>query len=297
MPTAYLRISINVLAQVAMAHATCTVLPMRSNKVYVILCALGSGLGMFMQEVGLWPMARTLVLGPLVSIVLPVACSTGPLRMRLTRSALILTSLFVVSFVSNTVLLSLGFTDTDLTLPGIQAQDMVWIMLVTCLVSIFVIEGTAWALGAPGRDDAWRDEGLETPAIVLLLWSDVLCIVISDQLKVADSLNFVTSLLGSLYCLLSLAFSFAALSATRKAAQARRAATNRTISDRQARRVRDEVEASVHSSLDVRHLRHDLANQIDVVGELARRGQMEEADRYLADLQARAQALMEDARA
>lgn len=292
MPTVYLRLILNIVNQIAVIHATCKALKMRSTALFIVLSALGSGLGMFLQVIDTGTMIRSSVLGPLVTIVLPIACSQGPMRVRVTRTALILTAMFVTAFTSATLLLSMGLNETDTEVPIAHASEYVLFSCLTALVGAGAVEGTAYALGSPERN---QDAALETPALILLFWTYVLSMLITNQLKTADQANLMTAVLGLLYSILSLALSFATLSATRSAAQAQRNTTNRLMSDRQAERIRTEMESSIHASINVRRLRHDLANQIDVVSELAQSGRIEEADQYLTDLQTRAQALTQDA--
>ena len=77
----------------------------------------------------------------------------------------------------------------------------------------------------------------------------------------------------------------------RRDATAMRIITDQTASARQARHVVRSIEASVKASISMRFLRHDLANQRDLVLELAKSGHQEEASRYLKALHAQAHKL------
>ena len=77
-------------------------------------------------------------------------------------------------------------------------------------------------------------------------------------------------------------------------ARARRRKANELASKEQISRMRVELAESARRSLELRRLRHDMANQVAVVDELVKHGRMTDADAYLAQLQQRAHALTQD---
>lgn len=75
--------------------------------------------------------------------------------------------------------------------------------------------------------------------------------------------------------------------------QAQRVVAERAAMARQLKHLRVQIDAMTRSSVSVRLLRHDLANQVRVVRQLAAKGSVTDADRYLATLQERSRKVAE----
>ena len=71
---------------------------------------------------------------------------------------------------------------------------------------------------------------------------------------------------------------YAMLGVARRNAQAQRVVAERAAMARQLKHLRTQIDAMTRSSVSVRLLRHDLANQVRVVRQLATKGSVEDAD-------------------
>ena len=294
MHVSFLRIACNLYTQLVTIHATCKVLTMRSRAVFAVLNMLGACAGIVLQELNVWTSVRTLVLGPAVVIVLPIVCATDPLRTRLTRCAILMASTFVSVYLAGTITVALGAASDQLPMSGAGTAEAVICFVMLIIMHTCIMEWTAYALGSPDHE---RDGALGLPATVLLFWSYALNTIVSYQLLSPNQLSIVPAVLMLLYFILELILSLSILSSARTMARIQREATNRTLSDQQSAQIRTEVETSLRMSKGMKLLRHDLANQVLAIGELARSGRTEEANQTLADLETRARLLADDSRA
>ena len=84
---------------------------------------------------------------------------------------------------------------------------------------------------------------------------------------------------------------FAALEVARQDLQVSRRNADQAARTRRTRHIRAEVAGITRSSVGVRRLRHDMANQVGVIDELVSEGRCTEAEDYLAALQEQADVL------
>jgi hypothetical protein len=147
------------------------------------------------------------------------------------------------------------------------------------------------------RFDQDQDADLEAPVLALMLGSIGLVTVqlYRFYVPVLSSGYYDTRLISVMvvYCICEFVLSLALVPIARNDAQLKRQIAERAATVRQDKRVRDEVRAATRRSLGMRRLRHDLANQMGVVGELVAQGRADDADRYLAALQTQAHKLTE----
>ena len=87
------------------------------------------------------------------------------------------------------------------------------------------------------------------------------------------------------YVLLYVVVTIALLVVAQRDAEARQLLVRHHIAKQQLATLQRQIAVSSARGDGMRKLRHDLANQVDVVRGLAERGDYEDADAYLADLQ------------
>ncbi len=274
----------NSYIQALIIYSSCKLLHLRSNIAFVLLSIAGTVAGLIMLELQVLPMVRTLVVAPLVCFALPIAFSTDSLAYRLSRCAILGTLMMTCAFVMGVLTLAFRMPiDADF-IEGDMLRTMILIHVVAALLSTIMVLVVVREFGA---SVAQRDEALEPSFVVLLVCSYVVCIFLSNQISDHgdNPLSIAAAAIDLLYCLLSLGLTSRALTTARVDARERRARTNRDAAVQQLQLVQDEVEALAQRSLMLRRLRHDLANQIDVVAELTANGSIREADMHLQTLQ------------
>ena len=163
------------------------------------------------------------------------------------------------------------------------------------LISVYACETEA-LIALFTRLDHHPDADIEPPVFVMMLGSLGLIILVYYRLFGQDAL--ITSALAVVmgYCLLSAILGLLLIAVAQRDARNKRAIADQMAEARQAKHVRDEVEATTQRSMDLRRLRHDLANQMRVVTGLVNAGHYDDADRYLASLEAQARGLQGNSR-
>ena len=287
-----IRVVSNLYMQSLIIYVSCKTLHMRSNVAFVLLSMAGTAAGIVMQELQILPMVRALLVAPLVCFVLPIALSTDSLPYRLGRCAILAMLMLVASFVTSVLFLAFRAPIDAGVIEGELLYKTILIHIAAAAVNTIASFTIVREFGV---SVAQRDEALEPSFIVLLFCSYVVCIFLSNQAAQHSSNPLCTAaaVMDLLCCLLSLGLTSWALKSARQDARERRAQANRDATTQQLQLVQDEVEALAQRSLMMRRLRHDLANQIDVVTELATSGNARESDLHLQALQAYAHELTE----
>ncbi len=242
-------------------------------------------LSLCLQYVDGWDLPRVLALVPLSTIVFPIAYSKGPLAVRTTRVLLINAAMaFNEAIVMNLYTFLAGGIPTDATV-GIDNTAMLIVYLLSVPLQAMLYESVVYLVR---RRDRSQTASFEPPVIAFLLWSYFLVMWTQTHSHLGGEAFTRASMASLVYALLSLGFGVVALTIANKDALVRRESANRAASVRQERHLRAGIADSTRRMVAVRHLRHDLANQLEVIEELARHGRRDEADAHLATLQERA---------
>ena len=273
----------------------CRVLAMRSKGIYVFAALVAYTLNYFFIGSGISATFRAVSFGLPHSILLPILCSTDPLKTRLSRVTLI-----------NLCILAIDFLGLSLLTPIYQhllprqglATDAVDI------TSVYILSGPllipffgAFAAICRRIDRRGQANGIGTRIVAACLLAYLPICLFDLALSSSNQQDWGLATLGLLSTLLSIAFCLATLWAAERETQLAREQANRAARLRQERHLRAEVASTIRRSTAIRHLRHDLANQISVVEELAGRGQVTEAQDYLAALCVQAHSISESAQA
>lgn len=278
-----------------MVRATSKMLDLRSNAVYAAIYLLNTFLNLSLINNNAFDSFRALVLNVFVGFVFPVWYSTGPLKVRLIRMSLIgICNVFceVVFTITYLFLAGEGARVDDFSAMNPIAALAVYVVGIPIMYFVFELA----ILACKKHDSAYEtslDANLGSSSVLFNLEGYLFSVLtlcrmgwrMIDNRSLSMAVVFLTCI-GLSFLLANLVFSVASYDA-----QLSRDRTNRMAGLRQTRHVKTEVTASMARSINVRRLRHDLANQIDIVTELVHEGNVTEADRYLAQLQAQAQSL------
>lgn len=280
-------------------RTTGKVLNLRSSIAYACFYLANTILNSFMINNGAFDGFRIFFLNVIAAVVVPICLSTGPLKVRLTRIGLIvLCSLIAEVTCAAAYLLVAGtnarvanFSDAS---PGVVALVYaigIPTMALCCEVVIAVCRKHDRA------SKATLDANLGSNLILFNLATYFLIASSMRRLgwRTIDNHALVVVFVFLTCICLSLVLSATALSVASREELVARDKADRTAGTRQVRHVKTEVASSAERQLEIQRLRHDLANQVDVVSELARGGHLGEADQYLALLQKQAQNLIGDA--
>lgn len=286
----YVTILITVLLDMLAVWTFSRVLVMRSNRIFFLsslACILAHQLLMELQS----PPALCMLFGMATfGFGLPIMLSEGSVGVRVIRTTLVNLAAVMGEYagrVLHVLLTGSSFAEgtSDDQIPAVLATYALVGVIAAILMHIIIV--------VCERTDYHRDYTIDLPVLFLMLWSSALygyLDLVCHDLVIA-SIPYALTLF--LCCALTLILGIATLSLAHDEARMRRIAANNAASVRQVRHMHAEIESAAQRSLKLRELRHDMANQIEVVLELARKGNSAEADRYLASLQIRAAELKE----
>ena len=266
------------------------VLDVRSKRLLALCTVLGYITSELGRVAGTPSIVGLLVINPLVSIAAPIVLSQGPLRVRTARVLVInLTSLFsevVCTICYLTLEGELVYrTVTASNFPNIISTYMTGTFVHVLLTELVILR-------LRDADPSWEMR-LELPILGFVVGSYFFLAVGIYRYGISESDNPFILLLILAIAALSIVLCFALHSVVKTETMIARDAARRAATIRQTRHVRRQIEESAMQVLRMRHLRHDLANQVGVVMELARADHIEEADHYLAELIERAQDYVE----
>ena len=285
MTVGMVRLIANLFLEGAVVYAFCHLLDMRSNRVFAFVSMLGMVASLVLDELGLPVIVRILLAGPLLILGFPILYSRGPLRARVTRAFVIITCVILTEYIGNFI--QSAFIGLN-TIPDLHGTDIADISLLYAIMLPIVIILLQTVIIAFNSADQYRDTTFGLPIVALLFWTYIITLLASFHFTVEGLGNTSLPLVLLLYTLLAFAIGLATLELTRKTAQSHREATNLEAAIQHDEHVREEIESLVNRSMEVRRLRHDLANQMNVVCELAEKDHADEAIVYLNRLQERA---------
>ncbi len=278
-----------LIPEAVLIRAMCKVLDMRSVWRFIALRLFFDCVSFLFRYLPSTNGIIRLALFLATNVIVPFVMSRGPALTRLSRIVLVIAGGLLTEFVGASTyhLISGGeFFPSEINQDTIASVVVIYSLLAffASIVMEFII--TLYA-----RIDRDRDAMLEPPVIFLSL----VMFVGFDALLMRTNDAGVYSLMGPflcfLCCLCTLGSCMALLAVARRDAEATRLAADQVAVARQERHVRGEIEASVQRTTQMSRLRHDLANQVEVVEQLAAQGRYDEADQYLEDLQAQARKL------
>lgn len=282
----------NIILQLLIIRAFCHLLDIRSKPLFSALMLATLGFGFFERLVDLSYDIHVSIFGPLSLLFLPITLSKGPLGPRITKTFL----------VASATLASEGLAVAFCNLVGVEilptiafgSDEVIQSNMIVAYISALIFAMVLLEILIFIFDEV-LDVTLSTPALALLLSSYLLSGALFRRAHAVmiTTLTFRTATL--LTTLLTLALCITLVYLTRKDVLANMESANRMARMRQARHVCTEVEGIAQRSSDVRCLRHDLANQIEVVEQLAHQGQTQEADGYLETLIEQARTVSGDA--
>lgn len=266
----------------------CSVLHMRDDRIYAAAIMGLATYDAVLREIGTLETLRVIP-GALFAFLFPIFYATDPLRSRIARSALINFSFIIPEVVGSAIyaLVSHGAIHPQ----EINAQTIASVLLVYAL--IIPLDALTLEVGIRfcKRNEQDGEGSFSLPILMLLSASLLLFYLVYNRIFTMNSLSSTASLLITLFALSNVVISFLMHSMATSDARAQRAAAERAASMRQIKHLRSQVETTTRRSVFVRRLRHDLANQVEVVHELAAEGCSTDADRYLETLQEQAREL------
>ena len=278
-----------LIPEAVLIRAMCKVLDMRSTWLFIALRLLADCVSFLFRYLPDAPGIIRLALFLATNVIVPFVMSRGPALTRLSRIVLVIAGGLLTEFVGASTyhLISGGeFFPSE-----INQDTIASVVVIYSLLAFFASIVMEFIITVCARIDRDRDAMLEPPVIFLSL----VMFVGFDALLTRTNDAGVYSLMGPflcfLCCLCTLGSCMALLAVARRDAEATRLAADQVAVARQERHVRGEIEASVQRTTQMSRLRHDLANQVEVVEQLAAQGRFAEADQYLEDLQVQARKL------
>ena len=272
-------------------RANCLTLDLRSNRIYAICHLVNVTANYLGAKFGLPPVIRALILNPSTTVIMPIAYSRGPLRTRIVRVLTLCLAIVPAEAGSAGVYMLLGhgpyFT-------AIDSSNYVDIALTYCVTIVLCAISFELLIYFYRRIDHKVDAQLETPVLTSMGACYTLILITFVRFASTGHRDAFTLIGIGTYALFGIVYALATLTIARRDVATQRILANEAASQRQERHVTRLIEASSRKRGELRRVRHDLANQIDVVSELAESGRDKEASRYMATLRERVRQLSED---
>jgi len=281
-----------LLTELPIMRATYKVLRMRSTRLFVILYLVLFCLGFINRYLPFSEVIRgalSMVTSIAMLLVLPLALSTGSIRSRLIRICLICLGAGVTEYVGGA---TYGFISEGSFFPSeINRETIGSVITVFSLLIVLSISVNEAIITFCAKFERERDTSIEPPAIVLPLFTFLFLDLLYVRCNVTESRETIVPMLNLACSIATLTICAGLIAVARQEAEAARKSTDNAAMARQERHVRGEVEASVRRTVGMSRLRHDLANQVEVVERLAAQGRYADADHYLELLQLQARTL------
>ena len=275
---------VNAFVEVILCYAYCRLLDMRSNKVFVAVSLAGLVVGYNLMYTGAPSILRILTVTLPIGIIFPIVWSKGKLGERI----LWMTLLIVVVGVGEITGTIYFQVQTGLVhFNTITPENARYVLSTYVIILLVTLHGLVALIYIHDHRPHTVEDLSTGMFLVLLIWSVVLYLFVLNRWGSYDaySSSFTPPAIAIIGCLVNAMLALIAVSVSHAEAVTRRDRTDATVLTRQIKHVRAEIlEASKRTTM-LRKLRHDLANQIDVVLHLARQGHPKEADQHLANLQ------------
>lgn len=272
----------NIIIQLASIRASLRLLEIRQPIVFstVLLAMMFT---MFILSVmGSRNTLTRLLAGTISGIVLPIAMSNRPLHLRIIYTLLVAVGLATCEFAAQLVFsLSTGM--------GNFPNDVSQVPLVPAALSCATSAYTAAILFeilvfACNRMQNQVPLSAELPIILLNVWSYLFLSFFVARIDDADINSPLLSIASMITVVGTLSVSLITLDIAQHEIAVSKENADRIALTRQVRHIKSELSNITKHSVSVRRLRHDLANQIGVIDELAKEGHCDAAEQYLLKL-------------
>jgi len=285
-----IQVLLSLILELIIIRAMCKVLDMRSYPLYVGL-HLGCFCLSYYLSLSATPLVmRIIIINVLTNYLLPIVISRGSLRSRLVRMTAVNLATVIFEAVGDFLYIFLH-PDVHILQTSLATGDTGTICLIYCaIIPIAALTEEMVVIACRLVDDG-SDGEIEIPGVLMMILSFVFYIPLIFRADQTPGRGTGVYIVAATYAFVSLVISLALIRMAKQDAQASRQTADRVAFARQDRHVRSEIEASVRRTTEMSRLRHDLANQVEVVEQLAARGRYAEADRYLEGLQAQARTL------
>ena len=284
-----IQIAANIVIELLLIRAYCKLLDLKHPVAFAALTYLFMVASALLKGTAPVGLVVILSISIVTSFVLPLLLSQKPLGSSILRIGLIMAAVAIGESASMIVY-------STLTGAGVFPQSIEEAHLTEMALSyIACITGIAATLEIIllffSRVDHQTSSPLQAPVIALTIWSYLFMMLLAQRLGVTRISKPMMSAASLLLSALTIIVIIAALEVAQQDLRTSQRNADQAARVRQARHIRAEVTDITRSSMSVRHLRHDMANQIGVIEELFQEGMGDKADWYLAQLQERADAL------
>lgn len=280
-------------------HALCSMLVMRSPLFFAALFFVGYVLDIVCVLYELPTLTRVALVNPLIHIVLPIAMSVGPLRARVIRTGVVWLMDPIAELTGFAVVAALGLNPFQLAIDASSLPGLI-MMYVTAL--LFYALACELVIRFFRRREGRSDTGIAATVLVFLLINTFFCYGLLTRMY-GDPHTSENPYISGMQVLTLVASSFAgivfgllALIVAQRDIASSRTLANDQARMRQTRHVTQRIIETTDKRQDLARLRHDLANQVEVISELAETGHTDEAQAYLSFLQEEALRLEGDRR-
>ena len=228
------------------------------------------------------------VIGMVTVFVLPISLSRGPLVTRIARLCIVNMSTIPIEILGNTLYSSFGGTVPVIyTNVAHGAVPMIMTYCVLIPVSAPILNTIVMFFR---RQDKHISITMNLTVLTLLMTSYLCMALLAYRFSIGYDFMFYVAI--AVRVMLILAACMLLYIAAQHGFARQRQDADRAAVARQAKHLRGELDAITRRALAMQRLRHDIANQVDVVDELMSLGHYQEADAYLVALQDRADDLM-----
>lgn len=271
----------NVLLELLIIRATCRILRIRHKALFALLVFAALALSIF-ERLSITPRdSQVAAFGALSSIILPIIMASDSLRSRFVKTFLITLSALASEVLSVLICNIIGFEVYSAS--GLASSSLdTFNLTMTYSIGLFSAAVLLELLIHLCSSDV--DISLGYPALILIAVSYILFIAVFTRAHGVLNIGITHAMLLFTANFLTLALSLALSSLARRDVEPRRSIADRAARVRQVRHISLETEGIVHRSLIIHRLRHDIANQMAVVLNLAQQDKIDEADRYLEAL-------------
>lgn len=239
-------------------RAYCLVLDLRSNRVFAVCHLLNVTTNIVALKLG-WPLwLRVFVINPSTSIIMPIAYSRGALSMRIIRVLTVCTIILPAEAASVGTYMLLGNGPYFSTINENNYVDIGLTYCVTVLLGTLLIESLILFYR---RADHTLDAQI-APAVLANMFACYLLSLLLYVRTIDTMLDdpIILATVGSI-ALIEAAYALSTITIARRDSVAKRILADEAACMRQARHVKQAIEASALKVVAMRRLRHDLANQ------------------------------------
>lgn len=285
----WVRIVLSFCLELLLMRTMTRIVTMRSNALYYALSTARFVVSTTMRVMGFDDAFK--VFGLLLVFLVTLVCSAEPPRVSMARCALTQLVVAVTDLLAGVIWVNM--TDGNLTPTVITAENAAPVTFVYCVIflaSAILFELLVILLSYIDKKD---DALIELPAIPLAVSSVTLYSTVHVRMYRNNLINVEAAIAMALFCIASMGILMAIMFIAQSDARAIKTLGQQQAAARLSKHLGAQISGQASRASAARRLRHDMANQVDVVRELAQEGRVQEADRYLATLQEQARVLGE----